>query len=42
MRPAELLDYRAWYQSIDAARCPLGSHPAMVVGPPRIFYDASW
>ncbi len=32
MAPAELLDFRKWYQSLDADKCKIGSSPAMRIG----------
>jgi hypothetical protein len=42
MTPARLLDFREWYAQLDAARCPLGSHPAMRIGRPVLDYEPAW
>lgn len=42
MTPAPLLKFREWYEQLDAKKCPLGGHPAMIVGPARIYYNADW
>ena len=42
MNPAQLLDFRTWYENLDADRCALGSTAEMVPGAAELSYNATW
>ncbi|PPR23989.1 MAG: hypothetical protein CFH39_00283 [Alphaproteobacteria bacterium MarineAlpha10_Bin2] len=42
MNPAQLLDFRAWQNNLDAERCALGSSAEMVPGAAKLSYNAAW
>ncbi len=42
MNPAQLLDFQAWYDNLDAERCALGSTAEMVPGAAQLSYNATW
>ena len=42
MNPAQLLDFRTWYDNLDADRCALGSTAEMVPGAAKLTYNATW
>ena len=39
MTPARVFQFRAWFDSIDAERCALGSLPAMQPGAIELYFD---
>ncbi len=42
MSPTIMLDYRQWYNALDAGQCPLGSSEAMTPGVAKITYNRNW
>ena len=42
MNPAQLLDFRAWQNKLDAECCALGSLAEMVPGAAKLSYNAAW
>lgn len=40
MSPVPLLEFREWYERLDATKCRVGSEPAMTPGAIEIYYDA--
>ncbi len=42
MAPTVMLNYRDWYDHLDAENCPLGSSPAMQPGVAELEYNRSW
>jgi hypothetical protein len=42
MSPTVMLNYRDWYDNLDAERCKVGSNPDMMPGAVSIDYNRSW
>ncbi len=42
MSPTVMLNYRQWYDNLDAGQCAIGSSAAMTPGAAKIIYNRRW
>ena len=42
MNLAQLLDFKSWYENLDAERCSLGVTAEMVPGAAGLSYNEAW